>query len=62
MTDPDCTECGGEGIVYESDRYSSDGVRKAPCDKCSIDDEDRTYDEMRDREIDMEESKRDAYD
>jgi len=37
MTDPDCEECGGEGVLYTSDKYSSDGVREVPCDICNND-------------------------
>lgn len=61
MTDPNCQECEGEGIVHESDRSSSDGIREVACE-CNGPDEDAEYEAYKDMQIDMEESKRDAYD
>lgn len=62
MTDPNCPECGGTGTV---DYLTSvDDTKPMACEKCNGDDfdEDRAYDEFRDNQIEMEESKRDAYD
>lgn len=35
LSDPDCPECGGEGVVWEPWRWSSDGVRPIACPKCN---------------------------
>jgi len=64
MTDENCTECDGEGTVEYL--ISVDDTKTMDCEKCndgaSDFDEDRAYDEHRDQQIELEESKRDAYD
>lgn len=62
MTDPNCVECGGEGIVNEQDRTSSDGIREEPCPVCNIFDEDAAYESFKDSEIDLEEAKKESWD
>jgi len=60
LTDPDCKECDGEGVVNYQDRYSSDGIREEPCPVCNVVDEDRAYDSYKDSiaEQELEESKK----
>ena len=45
MTDENCPECDGEGVVYETSRFSSDGVRAVPCEKCNPEPERDDYDD-----------------
>lgn len=33
----DCTECDGQGVVYISSRWASDGLKEIPCPECTPD-------------------------
>ena len=64
MTDENCTECGGTGTVEYL--IAVDDTKPMDCEVCneggSDIDEDAEYEAYKDLQIDMEESKRDAYD
>lgn len=47
MTDPNCEECGGEGLIEV--QIAVDDFRKECCE-CSLPDEDEEYDAWRDRQ------------
>lgn len=32
-----CPECDGQGIIFVSSRWSSDGLREIPCPECTPD-------------------------
>lgn len=53
--DPDCEECGGDGVVYEQSRWSEDGVKPVPCPVCGGQDDYTdpadTYGESRANEV-----------
>jgi len=55
MADPNCENCGGEGIVFHFTSVD-DGYEKE-CSKCfpdGLDDGDRAYDEWKDGQAEME--------
>lgn len=46
MINEECPECDGQGIVFVSSRWSSDGLREIPCPECTeeYDDPEPRYD------------------